>query len=70
MTNQYGLAVDNIVAVQVVLPSGELVTANAQTNSDLFFGLKGGYNNFVSSPAMIYWILTVADFLRRASSPR
>ena len=40
MTNQYGLAVDNIVAVQVVLPSGELVTASAQSNPDLFFALK------------------------------
>lgn len=48
LTNQYGLVVDNVVGFQVVLPNGNVVVANAQTASDLFFALKGGYNNFVS----------------------
>ncbi|EKM52439.1 uncharacterized protein PHACADRAFT_211693 [Phanerochaete carnosa HHB-10118-sp] len=46
LTNQYGLVVDNVVGFQVVLPNGNVVVANAQTASDLFFALKGGYNNF------------------------
>ena len=39
-TNQYGLVVDNVVAFQVVLPSGQVVSASAQQNQDLFFALK------------------------------
>ncbi|PAV20125.1 FAD-binding domain-containing [Pyrrhoderma noxium] len=45
-TNQYGLTIDNIVSHEVVLPGGEIVHSSNETNSDLFFGLKGGLNNF------------------------
>lgn len=31
---------------EVVLASGEIVNANSEENSDLFFALKGGSNNF------------------------
>lgn len=31
---------------EVVLPSGEIVNANATSNSDLWRALKGGSNNF------------------------
>lgn len=36
------IGVDNIVEETVVLPSGEHVTANAYTNPDLFWALRGG----------------------------
>lgn len=39
-TNQYGLAIDNIKAIDVVLPTGEFVTADAQNNEDVFWALK------------------------------
>ncbi|KAL5500909.1 hypothetical protein ACEPAH_9296 [Sanghuangporus vaninii] len=45
-TNQYGLTIDTIVSHNVVLPNGEQVHASDESFSDLFFGLKGGYNNF------------------------
>ncbi|KAL2814117.1 hypothetical protein BJX63DRAFT_431519 [Aspergillus granulosus] len=41
-----GLACDNVVNYEVVLASGSIVYANAQTNVDLFKALKGGSNNF------------------------
>ncbi|KAF7370356.1 NAD(P)-binding protein [Mycena sanguinolenta] len=44
-TNQYGLAVDNIAAIELVLPSGEVKTVD-ETDEDLFFALRGGGNNF------------------------
>jgi hypothetical protein len=34
--------------VDIVLPSGIATTASATHNADLFFALKGGFNNFVS----------------------
>ncbi|KAJ6519121.1 FAD dependent oxidoreductase, partial [Mycena sanguinolenta] len=44
-TNQYGLAVDGITAIELVLPSGEVKTVD-ETDEDLFFALRGGGNNF------------------------
>lgn len=37
---------DNVVSFQVVLPNATLATASATVHSDLFWGLKGGFNNF------------------------
>ncbi|KZT68325.1 FAD-binding domain-containing protein [Daedalea quercina L-15889] len=45
-SNEYGLTVDTVVGFEVVLPTGIIVNATADENSDLFFGLKGGFNNF------------------------
>ncbi|KAF8329195.1 FAD dependent oxidoreductase [Amanita rubescens] len=45
-SNQYGLAIDTIIAYQLVKPNGDVVTVTEETDSELFFGLKGGYNNF------------------------
>ena len=39
-TNQYGLAVDNVVAYNLVLPSGEVIVVAEDSYPDLFFGLK------------------------------
>jgi FAD/FMN-containing dehydrogenase len=52
-TNQYGLALDTIVGFNLVLPDGTVVYVTQSTNPDLFFGLKGGFNNFVSLPPNI-----------------
>ncbi|KAG9119994.1 hypothetical protein FRC07_004700 [Ceratobasidium sp. 392] len=46
LSNQYGLTIDTVTAFEVVLPNGTITTATETTNSDLFFGLKGGLNNF------------------------
>lgn len=46
LTNQYGLGIDNLVEVQVVLPDGKSLRASAERNRDLFFAIKGGGNNF------------------------
>ncbi|KAI0340262.1 FAD-binding domain-containing protein [Trametopsis cervina] len=46
LTNQYGLTIDTILAFELVLPNGTVLTVNSSKNPDLFFALKGGYNNF------------------------
>ena len=46
-TNQYGLSIDNIVGFNLVLPNGTVTYVTESTYPDLFFGLKGGFNNFV-----------------------
>ncbi|CZR68267.1 related to 6-HYDROXY-D-NICOTINE OXIDASE [Phialocephala subalpina] len=45
-SNQYGFASDNVIAYEVVLASGQIVTANSTQYSDLFWALKGGGNSF------------------------
>src|SRR3989442_5121889 len=43
---KYGLAIDNVISADVVTADGRLLTANADENQDLFWGLRGGSSNF------------------------
>ncbi|KAH9033365.1 FAD-binding domain-containing protein [Lactarius pseudohatsudake] len=44
-TNEHGLAIDNVVAFELVLPNGTVTTVTAEDH-DLWFALRGGGNNF------------------------
>ncbi|KAK0184492.1 FAD dependent oxidoreductase [Armillaria mellea] len=44
--NQYGLALDNVVTFGLVVPNGAVVTVTEENDPDLFFSLKGGFNNY------------------------
>jgi hypothetical protein len=46
MVREFGLALDQLVEAQVVLASGEVVTASAADNPELFWALRGGGGNF------------------------
>ena len=40
LSNQYGLTIDNVVAYELVLPSGVVTTVTETSNPDLWFGLR------------------------------
>ncbi|EAQ82972.1 hypothetical protein CHGG_10790 [Chaetomium globosum CBS 148.51] len=42
LTTIFGFAADNALSFDVITAEGEFVTANAKTNPELFWGLKGG----------------------------
>lgn len=42
LSSVYGMAADQVLSFEVVTADGRFVTANAQTNSDLFWALRGG----------------------------
>ncbi|KAK7033989.1 hypothetical protein VNI00_012418 [Paramarasmius palmivorus] len=44
--NQYGLAIDTVVAYELVKPDGSVGWVTESSDPDLFFALKGGMNNF------------------------
>lgn len=46
VTDQYGLAIDNTIAYDLVLPNGTYIDVTESSQPDLFFALKGGLNNF------------------------
>ncbi len=43
---KHGLSVDNLLSAQVVCADGQVRTASADSNPDLFWGIRGGGGNF------------------------
>src|SRR5258706_3275149 len=46
LNGKAGLAIDNVVAADVVTADGRLLMASATENQDLFWGVRGGSGNF------------------------
>ena len=46
ISRKHGLTVDNLVSAEVVTAQGSVVTASAEENSDLYWGIRGGGGNF------------------------
>jgi FAD/FMN-containing dehydrogenase len=54
LTRKYGLTVDNLLSVDVVLADGSFVVANSQENPDLFWAVRGGGGNFGIATSFLF----------------
>ena len=46
LARRFGLALDNVRAVEIVTANGAILRANAHENADLYWGVRGGGGNF------------------------
>jgi FAD binding domain/Berberine and berberine like len=63
LARSYGLACDNVLAADVVTANGELITANAEENEDLYWALRGGGGNFGVVTSLTYRLHPVTTVL-------
>jgi FAD/FMN-containing dehydrogenase len=80
LMRKHGLAIDNLLAVELVTADGKRVAADARTNPDLFWAVRGGGGNFgvvtsftfqlhpvgpeILGGAVFYPVAQAADLLR------
>jgi len=60
---KYGLALDNVISLDVVTADGCLLTANASENEDLFWGLRGSGGNLGIVTSLEYRLHEVGPVL-------
>ncbi|MPZ23719.1 MAG: FAD-binding protein, partial [Dehalococcoidia bacterium] len=59
---KYGYAADHVHRIEVVTADGELRTASADENSDLFWALRGGKGNFGIVTAIEFTLFPLPEF--------
>ena len=60
---KYGLALDNVVAAEVVTANGEVVPASAGENPELFWAIRGGGGNFGIAASLEYTLHQVGPMI-------
>ncbi len=63
MVRKHGLAIDNLIAAQVVTASGAIVTASADEHPDLFWAIRGGGGNVGIVTEFTYRLAPVGQIL-------
>src|ERR671920_351101 len=63
LMRKYGLACDNLLSVDLVTAEGRVLTASADENADLFWGLRGGGGNFGVATSFEYRLHEVGPVL-------
>lgn len=54
LSRRFGLAADNLLAVDIVTADGRLITASDQENRDLFWAVRGGSGNFGAVVSFVF----------------
>jgi FAD/FMN-containing dehydrogenase len=54
LMSKYGLALDNLLSIDLVLADGRTLTASNNDNADLFWALRGGGGNFGVAASLEY----------------
>ncbi|MBA3823185.1 MAG: FAD-binding oxidoreductase [Ktedonobacterales bacterium] len=54
LSRTFGLTIDNLLGVDMVLADGSFVTANAEQHADLFWAVRGGGGNFGVVTSFLY----------------
>ncbi|OWJ60807.1 FAD-binding oxidoreductase [Inquilinus limosus] len=63
LVRKHGLTCDNLLSAEVVTAEGEVVTADAGSHPDLFWGLRGGGGNFGIVTSFLFRAHPVATVL-------
>ena len=61
LARRYGLAANSVTAVELVTADGELVRADAQQNTDLFWALRGGGGSFGVVTALEFELYPISE---------
>jgi FAD/FMN-containing dehydrogenase len=54
LMGKHALALDNLLSVDLVMADGSTLTASAEQNADLFWGVRGGGGNFGVAASLAY----------------
>ena len=63
LTRKFGLSIDNLLEVDVILSDGRLVTASADQNADLFWAIRGGGGNFGVVTSFVFRLQPVSTVI-------
>ncbi len=63
LTRKYGLTIDNMLAVDMVLADGRFVTASAEENEDLFWAIRGGGGNFGVVTSFLFKLHSISTII-------
>ena len=63
LARKYGLTIDSLLAAEIVTADGQLVRADANTNPDLFWAIRGGGGNFGVATRFQFQLRELTEFV-------